>query len=60
MNSICSDFENFCELVTGKVNILSIAKAKLARLLTNYQFFTSGFHKPLKTNVTSRKGGPLV
>ena len=42
------------------VDILCITETKLDPSLPNSQFLISGFHKPLRMNVSSRRGGLLV
>ena len=53
-------FENLCELVAGNVDILCIAETKLDPSFPNSQFLIPGFHKPLRMDVSSRRGGLLV
>ena len=60
INSIRNKFESLCELVPGNVDILSIAETKLHPSFPNSQFLIPGFHKPLRTDVSSRRGELLV
>ena len=60
INSTRSKFENLCELVAGNVDILCIAETKLDPSFPNSQFLIPGFHKPLRMDVSSRRGGFLV
>ena len=60
INSIRNKFENLCELVAGNVDILCIAETKLDPSFPNSQFLIPGFHKPLRMDVSSRRGGLLV
>ena len=60
INSVRNKFENRCELVVGNVDILCIAETKLDPLFPNSQFLIPGFHKPLRMDVSSRRGGLLV
>ena len=60
INSIRSKFENLCELVARNVHILCIAETKLDPSFPNSQFLIPGFHKPLRMDVGSRRGGLLV
>ena len=60
INSSRSKFENLCELVAGNVDILCTAETKLDLSFPNSQFLIPGFHKPLRINVSSRRGGLLV
>ena len=60
INSIRNKFENLCELVAGNVEILCIAETKLALLFPNSQFLISGFHKSLRINISTRRGGLLA
>ena len=56
INSTRNKFENLCKLVTGNVDILYIAETKLDSSFPR----RSGFHKPLRMDVSSRRGGLLV
>ena len=56
-NSIRNKFENLCELVAGNVDILCMAETKLDPLVPNSQFLIPDFHKPLRMDVSSRRGG---
>ena len=60
INSIRNKFENLCELVAGNVDILCIAETNLNPSFPNSQFLISGFHKSLKMDVSSRRGGLSV
>ena len=60
INSIRNKFENLCELVAGNVDILCIAETKLDPSFPNSQFLIPGFHKPLRMDVSSWRGGLLV
>ena len=60
INSIWNKSENLCELVAGNIDILCIAEAKLDPLYPNLQFVIPDYHKPLRMNVSSRRGGLLV
>ena len=60
INSIRNKFENLCELVAGNVDILCIAETKLDPSFPNSQFLIPGFHKPLRMDVSSRRGELLV
>ena len=60
INSLRNKFENLCELVADNVDILCIAETKLDPSFSNSQFLIPGFHKPLRINVSSRRGGLLV
>ena len=60
INSIWNKSENLCELVAGNIDILCIAEAKLDRLYPNLQFVIPDYHKPLRMDVSSRRGGLLV
>ena len=60
INSIRNKFENLCELVAGNVDILCIAETKLDPSFPNSQFLIPDFHKPLRMDVSSRRGGLLV
>ena len=42
------------------MDILCFAKTKLDSLFANSQFLIPGFHKPLRMDVSSRRGGLLV
>ena len=56
INSTRNKFENLCKLVTGNVDILCIAETKLDSSFPR----RPGFHKPLRMDVSSRRGGLLV
>ena len=60
INSIRNKFQNLCELVAGNVNILCIAETKLNPAFPNSQFLIPGFHKPLRIDVSSWRGGLLI
>ena len=60
INSIRNKFENLCELVAGNVDILCIAETKLDPSFPNSQFLIPGFHKPLRIDLSSRRGELLV
>ena len=60
INSIRNKFENLCELVAGNVDILCIAETKLGPSFPNSQFLIPSFHKPLRMDDNSRRGGLLV
>ena len=60
INSIQNKFENLCELVAGNVDILCITEKKLDPSFPNSQFLIPAFHKPLRMDVSSRRGGLLV
>ena len=60
INPIRNKFENLCELVAGNVDILCIAERKLDPLFPNSQFLIPGFHKPVRMDVGTRRGGLLV
>ena len=60
INSIRNKFESPCELLSGNVDILCIAETKLDPSFPNSQFLIPGFHKPLRMNVSSRRGRHLV
>ena len=60
INSGGNKFENRCELVAGNVEILCIAETKLDPSFPNSQFLIPGFHKPLRMDVSSRRGELLV
>ena len=60
INSIRNKFENLCELVAGNVDILCIAETKLGPSFPNSHLLIPGFYKPLRMDVSSRKGGLLV
>ena len=60
INSIRNKFENLCELVASNVDILCIAEAKLDPSFPNSRFLIPGFHKPLRIDVSSPRGGFLV
>ena len=53
-------FENLCELVAGNVDILCIVETKLDPSFPNSQFLIPDFHKPLRMDVSSWRGGLLV
>ena len=58
--SIRNKFENLCELVAGNVDILCTAKTKLDPSFFNLEFLIPGFHKPVRMDVSSWRGGILV
>ena len=60
INSIRNKFENLCELVAGNVDILCIVETKLDPSFPNSQFLIPDFHKPLRMDVSSWRGGLLV
>ena len=60
INSVRNKFETLCELVADNVDFLCIAETKLDPSFPNSQFFKPGFHKPLRMDVSSRRGGLLV
>ena len=60
INSIRNKFENPCKLVAGNVDILCIAETKLDPSFPNSQYLIPGFHKPLRMDVSSWRGGLLV
>ena len=60
INSIRNNFENLCELFAGNVDILRIARTKLDPSFLNSQFLIPGFYKPLRMDVSSRRGVLLV
>ena len=60
INSIRNNFENLCELFAGNVDILHIARTKLDPSFLNSQFLIPGFYKPLRMDVSSRRGVLLV
>ena len=60
INSIRNKFETLCGLVAGNVDILYIAETKLDPSFPNSQFLIPGFHKPLRMDVSSWRGGVLV
>ena len=60
MNSAGNKFENRCELVAGNVEVLCVTETKLDPSFPNSQFLIPGFHKPLRTDVSSRSGERLV
>ena len=60
INTIQNKFENLCELVAANVDILCIAEAKLDPSFPNSQFLMPGLHKPVKMDVSNRRGGLLV
>ena len=55
INSIRNKFGNLCELVAVNIDILYNAETKL-----DPSFANSQFHKPLRMNFSSRRGGLLV
>ena len=52
--------ENLCELDAGNVDVLCIAETKLDPSFPNSQFLIPGFHKPVRMDVSSWRGGILV
>ena len=52
-------FENLCELVAGNIDILLIAETELDLSFPNSQFLIPNCHKPLRMDVSSRRGGLL-
>ena len=60
INSIRNKFENLCELVAGNVGIACIVETKLDPSFPNSQFLIPGFRKPLRMDVSSRRGELLV
>ena len=60
INSVRNKFKTLCELVAGNVDFLCIVETKLDPSFPNSQFFKPGFHKPLRMDVSSRRGGLLV
>ena len=59
-NSIWNNFENLCELGAGNADILCTAETKLDPLFPNSQFLIPGLHKPLRMDVSRRRGELLV
>ena len=47
-------------MVADNVHILCIVETKLDPWFPNSQFLIPGFHKPLRIDVSSRRGGLLV
>ena len=60
INSIRNKLGNLCQLVAGNVEILATAETKLDPLFPNLQFLIPGFHKHLRMDVSSRRGGLFV
>ena len=60
INFIQDKSENLCELDAGNVDVLCIAETKLDPSFPNSQFLIPGFHKPVRMDVSSWRGGILV
>ena len=60
INSIRNKFENLCELVAGNVDIFCIVETELDPSFPNSQFLIPDFHKPLRMDISSLRGGLLV
>ena len=60
INSIRNKFENLCELVAGNIDIFCIAETNLDPSFPNLQFLIPGFHKPLRTDVSSQTSSWLT
>ena len=59
-NSTQNKFKNLYELVAGKVDSLCIVEIKLDPSFPNSLFLIPGFHKSLRMDVSSTRGGFLV
>ena len=60
INSVRSEFDNLCDLISKNVDILSVAETKLDASFPNSQFLIPGFHEPMRLDITSKRGGMLV
>ena len=60
INPIRNKFGYLCELAAGNVDILCIVETKLDPSFPNSLFSIPGFHKTLRMDVSSRRGGLLV
>ena len=60
INSIRNKFENLCYIVGNNVDVLSIVETKLDSSFPNAQSLLSGFHEPLRLDISHRSGVLLV
>ena len=57
INSIRNKFDNLCGLISKNEDILSVAETKLDPSFPNSQFLITGFHEPMRLDITSKRGG---
>ena len=60
INSIRNKFENLKEVVSNYVDILVIAETKIDKSFPTAQFIIERFHKPLRLDISDKRGGLLV
>ena len=60
MNSIRNKFSDLQKIVSGNVDIVSIAETKLDGSFPSAQFFWEGYKAPYRLDVNSRSGGLLL
>ena len=60
INSIRNKFENLKEVIGNHVDILVIAETKIDKSFPTAQFVIEGFHKPLRVDISDKRGGLLL
>ena len=60
INSIMDRFENLCDLLANKVDILTNAETKLDGLFLINQFLIKGFHQAFGLDINRNSGGLLI
>ena len=60
INSVRNKFENFKEIINGKVDIFTIAETKLDGSFPTSQFELEGYYSPFCLDIITQSGGLLV